>query len=118
MSGPEPTVTSALVALRGNLEDTLASLRIPAVTRAGSPAQIDRANIRHAVEAFLMGELSAEQLERWAEAVHSAQDVTLDPADEPFLTQALFELSTPELFGSMEEIAVEILGRDGGAGGR
>lgn len=117
MSGPEPTVTSALVALRGNLEDTLASLRIPAVTGAGSPVQIDRANIRHAVEAFLKGELSAEQLGRWAEAVHSAEDVTLDPADESFLSQALFELSTPELFGSMEEIAAEILERDGGGYG-
>lgn len=112
------SLLESLVAFTGNVEATLASLPTSALAGPRAPVQIDRANIRLAVEAFLKGELSADLLERWAEAVHGADDVVLDPADETFLSAALFELSTPELFGSMEEIVAGIRERDGGPSGR
>jgi hypothetical protein len=58
--------------------------------------------------------ISAGHLERWAELVHGSDDVTLDPADEEFLAGALFELSTPDLFGAMADIVAELRDRDGG----
>lgn len=116
MSGPldRRSLLESLVALTGNIEVTLASLRASAPSGPGASVQIDRANIRLAVEAFLNGEVSAHLLERWAEAIHGADDVVLDPADEAFLSDVLFELSTPELFGSMEEIVAGIRERDRG----
>lgn len=96
----------ALVSLAGNVEGTIDCLRTVAPTE--SSVLLDRANIRLAVEAFLKGELSADHLEQWAEAVHGADDVILDPSDRDLLADALFELSTPELFGTMEEIVDRI----------
>ncbi|MFT3887736.1 MAG: hypothetical protein QM713_06190 [Arachnia sp.] len=51
-------------------------------------------------------------LERWAEAVHSAEDIELDSSDHDFLSKALFELPTPELFDSMEEVVFRLRERD------
>ncbi len=51
-------------------------------------------------------------LERWAEVVHTEEDIEGDWADRDFLSQAIFELSTPELFGSMEEIVARLRERD------
>ena len=115
MNGPldRRSLLESLVALTGNIEAIFVSLRASALAASGSSVQIDRANVRHAIEAFLKGEISADLLERWAEAVHGADDVALEPADKAFLSEALFELSTPELFGSMEAIVAGIRERDG-----
>ena len=108
------SLLEALIALNRNIEVTLSSLQASQLGARDSSVQIDRGNIRLAIEAFLRGTVSADLLERWAEAVHGADDVVLDPADEAFLSDALFELSTPELFGSMEEIVAAIQERDRG----
>ncbi|HET6668394.1 MAG TPA: hypothetical protein VFG98_14045 [Intrasporangium sp.] len=52
---------------------------------------------------FVRGEVEAEQLELWAESLESREDVGLEPADE--LRQMLLELSTPELFGELADLA-------------
>ena len=77
----------------------------------GSSARLDRSTIHRALEAFARGDLSSTLLERWAETVHSADDIVVDSADQDFLTEALFELSTPELFGSMEDIVAGLRDR-------
>ncbi|WP_392507569.1 hypothetical protein ACF3NT_11555 [Naumannella halotolerans] len=107
------TLLKSLVTLAGDVEATLESLRTSGVAEpVRTLGQFDRTHVRHGVEAFLSGEVSADLLERWAEAVHSAEDVALDPSDEAFLADALFQLSTPELFGSMEAIVAAISERD------
>ena len=115
MSGPldRLSLLEALIGLSGNIELTLASLVTSAAPGNGPSVQLGRANVRHAMDAFLGGELSASLLERWAEAVHGAEEVVLDPADEAFLSDALFELSTPDLFGSMDEVVAHLRDRDG-----
>lgn len=110
------SLLESLISLTGDIEAALTNLRASAPTATGSSVQLDRASIRLATDAFLNGNLSMDLLERWAEAVHSADDVLLDPADEPFLSNALFELSTPELFGSLEEIVAGLRERDAGSG--
>lgn len=105
----------ALLALAPDLADALDALRRFDVL-ADDTSFLGRATVRLALDAFVQCELSAELLERWAEAVHSAEDVELDSADQEFLSEALFELSTPELFGSMEEIVAGLRDRDRGPG--
>jgi hypothetical protein len=108
---------ASLVGLTGNVQLTLDSLQSSVMSAIESPIQLDREDIRRAIDAFTSGELSAGVLEQWAEAVHGAEGVVLDPADEAFLADALFELSSPQIFGSMEEIVNGIRERDGGLRG-
>lgn len=104
----------ALLALVPDLDAAFEALGRFEPPASGSSVQLDRATVRLALDAFTRGDLSPAVLERWAEAVHSADDVELDSADQDFLSEALFELSTPELFGSMEEIVVRLRERDQG----
>ena len=101
----------ALLALAPDLEAALDALRGFAL-RAGESSVLDRAGVRLALGRFVRGEISGELLERWAEAVHSAEDIDLDATDQAFLSEALFQLSTPELFGPIEEIVSGLWERD------
>lgn len=105
----------ALLALTSDLEDALDAVRRFEMLDQ-TEFVLDRTALRRALEAFSKGELSAELLERWAEAVHTADDIELDPADREFLADALFELSTPEIFGAMGQIVADLRRRDRGAG--
>lgn len=106
----------ALLALVPDLDAAFDALRRFEAPPSGPSVQLDRATLRRALEAFSRGALSPRVLERWAEAVHSAEDVELDPSDQDFLSEALFELSTPELFGSLEEVVARLRERDRGSG--
>lgn len=94
----------ALVRLTGDIEANLTDLQTSASTVPHASVRLVRANLQRALDKFLSGSLSADLLERWAEAVHGVEDIELDPSDEKFLAGALFELSTPEFVGSMEQV--------------
>ncbi|SEB39309.1 hypothetical protein SAMN04489807_0436 [Microbacterium hydrocarbonoxydans] len=99
------------------------------VTWDGDPAQLTREllssppfvrsglvvlrlqDIDAAIRRFVSGRASAEDLADWAECVHTVEDIDLDDAARDLIAQALFELSTPELFGSMEDISTSLLRR-------
>ena len=108
----------ALLSLVPDLDAAISALGMFESPTSGSRARLDRATIRRALDAFRRGDLSSAVLERWAEAIHTADDVELDSTDQDFLSEALFELSTPELFGSMEEIVAGLRERDRGSGNR
>lgn len=106
------SLVESVIGLTGSFEADLAALATFGPAQAGSSVQVDRFSLRRALRAFEEGRLSADQMERWAEFVHGADDVTLDPTDEEFLSAAVFELSTPELFGSMSRIVADLRDRD------
>lgn len=56
---------------------------------------------RRALELFLQDDLTAGDLEAWAETVHSRDDIGLDSDAAEELAEFLYEVSTPELFGGM-----------------
>lgn len=102
----------SLIGLVGDVGATLSDLRASAPTQSRAVVQLGRDDVRFAADEFLAGRLSAENLVQWAEVLHSAEEVVLDPADEGYLADALFELSTPELFGPMEEVVADLRKRD------
>jgi hypothetical protein len=61
-------------------------------------------DLRRVLDSFDARILGESDLETWAEEVHGREDIELDPADRDLLADALFELSTPELFGAMPDI--------------
>jgi hypothetical protein len=94
----------ALLALAPDLDEAIDALRLFEPSTSGASVQLGRATVLRVLDAFTRGDLSPALLERWAEAVHSADDIELDSTDRDFLAEALFELSTPDLFGSMDDI--------------
>lgn len=102
----------ALLALAPDLDAAIDALGNYEPLTGGPPALLERATIRRALDAFSRGDLSPAGLERWAEAVHSADDVELESTDREFLSEALFALSTPALFGTMGEIVAKLRERD------
>ncbi len=65
-------------------------------------------DVRRALDGFDARTLTEAQLETWAEEIHGREDIELDPVDRDLLADALFELSTPELFGPMTEVVSEL----------
>ncbi len=50
---------------------------------------------------FLTGELSAESVERWANAIESREDIRVDSLHEDALRRVIFDLANPELAGAL-----------------
>jgi hypothetical protein len=65
-------------------------------------------NIGRALDQFEAKTLNEDDLVAWAEEIHTREDIELDPPDRQLLADALFELSTPELFGEMPDIVSEL----------
>ncbi|KMM45378.1 hypothetical protein CWIS_10745 [Cellulomonas sp. A375-1] len=103
-----------VIGLVGDLDANFAALAACGPAQPGAGVQVDRSLLRGVLDAFGKNAISAVQLERWAELAQGADDVTLDPADEEYLAAALFELSSPQLFGSMDEIVADLRRRDDG----
>ena len=98
-----------LLELGPGLESAVDEVSRLAPSLDGPPTVLSRVTVRAALDAFARGDLPAPLLERWAEALHTAEDVELASRDRVFLADALFQLSTPELFGPMEEIVAGLL---------
>lgn len=67
------------------------------------------ADVVAALESYALGEMGAEGLESWAEAIAGRDDVAMETKAAENLTQALFELSSPELFGPVASTAPRLL---------
>lgn len=61
--------------------------------------ELGMADVLAALESHRRGELDEHDLESWAEALAGRDDVGMRAAQAGVLTEALFELSSPELFG-------------------
>ena len=70
-------------------------------------------DLRRALDHFDQGALDEAGLVAWAEEVHGREDVELYPGDRDLLAAALFELSTPELFGPIADVINKIRQRLG-----
>jgi hypothetical protein len=63
------------------------------------------------LESFLAGVIDAHEIEVWAEAVQGRDDIGMREPDSELLGEALFELSTPELFGTANTTVPALLER-------
>jgi hypothetical protein len=68
-------------------------------------------DLARALTRFEAGSLDETDLSDWAEALQGREDVALDPPTRELLSEALYELSTPELFGPMSEVVNTVRSR-------
>ncbi|MFJ2370433.1 hypothetical protein [Microbacterium sp. NPDC087665] len=98
----------ALIALQGPVPQLLTDAHTYDL-EPGALVDLTLADVRRALALYASKDVSARELEDWAEAIHTAEDIELDETHRAELAQILFELSTPALFGGMAE-AVESIG--------
>lgn len=58
-------------------------------------------DITAAIDRFLAGQIDAGQLTEWADRCECRETVEYDPGHENTISQALFELATPEINGEL-----------------
>jgi hypothetical protein len=85
----------ALVDWRGALNDLRASLQNFPWDCEHALVILRPDHICRAIERFLKDEVSAMDLEEWAEAVEGREDVGYFESQSEIISEALFQLSTP-----------------------
>lgn len=93
-----------LVQLRPSLAVAMSAVAGATAFEDGPAVVLRRTDLLKAIELHASGQLTDQDLEDWAEAIHGAEEIELDDADRAVLSQAVFELSTPELFGDMSDL--------------
>ncbi|WP_369745162.1 hypothetical protein [Paenarthrobacter sp. AMU7] len=97
-----------LIRLRRPLRESSAQLLMFEWSSQEELATAFAQDIGHALDEFWAGKISADDLCAWAEELQGREDIALDPEDRDFLADALFQLSTPELCGPADEVAVAL----------
>ncbi|WP_163163584.1 hypothetical protein [Arthrobacter sp. Alg241-R88] len=98
----------------GSVLERLSKIQAPGETK---PVILTLRGLRQVLDLHAAGCLDDESIERWAEAVHTLDDIELADVERAFLAEALFELSSPELFGPISQIVSELRMKVKGSGG-
>jgi hypothetical protein len=91
------TILVDLLSLRIPLDEAIAAVRALPWDSADELAVLDRAAARSALHRYRSGELTAENLEAWAEAIEGRDDVGFEPGHEEALSEFVFETANPSL---------------------
>lgn len=79
----------------------------------GLPFELKRAHIIHVLKRYLVGELNADEVGRWANMLEGRDDICFESGSEGRLDRAIYELANPYLTAPLDEMRannlVEIL---------
>lgn len=87
-----------LVRLRRPLDDALAELRRFPWDSDEELVELGPTELRHALNRYLAGDLTAEGLEDWANAIEGRDDIAFTPQD---IIDLITELANPLLYRSL-----------------
>lgn len=93
-----------LVELRGSVSDALVHVSEFKWEVDGDVVILTVRDLSRALDGYSAGLVDETSLCDWAETAQGRDDIVLDAGDRDLLADALFELSTPELFGDMAEV--------------
>ena len=99
-------VLKDLVAMRRPLDDALQAVRALPWDSDRDLVVVGPSEVALLLTRFLQSEVTAADVERWADALESREDVTVDPA---LPGDIMFALATPELEGSLTTTRAEEL---------
>jgi hypothetical protein len=72
--------------------------------------ELNRGHIRNALERYLRGDMTPEQVENWANTIEGRDDIDLGSTPDPILEDVIHELANPTLTEILtERRAVELL---------
>jgi hypothetical protein len=90
-------ILTDLIELRVPLSDGVAAVRTLPWDSAVDLVVIARSHLIRLLQRYLDGSLSAAEIDAWANAVESREDIGLDARDEATLHRFIFELANPSL---------------------
>lgn len=102
---------NALVEHRPTPQDAIEALQGSESNIAQDAVVLRVKHVEAMVALFERGETDEATVITWATAIISAGDIALEARNDELLAQALFELSTPRLFGSMSEVVASLRAR-------
>lgn len=97
-----------LIQLRCPLNESLARLAAFIWSYQEDLAAVEVRDISHALDEFEAGRIGADELSVWAEEVQVREDIGVDSSGHDFIADALFQLSTPEICGPANEVALAL----------
>ena len=78
------------------LADVLAQLaKFEPPQSSGAVVQLERSHLQRALNLFLEGKLSAEDVESWASVIEASRDVKSQAKDEDVLRRAIHQMANP-----------------------
>jgi hypothetical protein len=83
------------------LEDTLVLLRAYGWDSGGELVMLTAVDVINLLDRFFAGELSAIQVQHWAELLELRDDIGFEPRWAEHLALAIRQLATPEVFGAI-----------------
>ena len=63
----------------------------------GIPLTMTRRHLRDVIERYMKGEISAQDIEDWANLIEGREDMTFESRDDNLLSEIVYELANPEL---------------------
>jgi hypothetical protein len=87
----------ALVRFEGSFAALQDSLRDLPYDYRGSPVVLTSAHVAHALRRCLNDEVTATELEAWAELIQGRPGIEYEPGQQETLANILFKLSTPDI---------------------
>ena len=97
-----------LIQLRRPLNESLVRLAAYVWSSQEDLATVKARDIAHALDEFRAGRIGADELAAWAEEVQGREDIGVDFSERDFIADALFQLSTPEICGPANEVALTL----------
>jgi hypothetical protein len=86
-----------LTRLRGSVEEARQRLRSFGWDSAPNLVTLSPATVIDVLGRYLSGDLTAEQIEQWADAIEVRVDIAFPPLFETVMKELFFELAHPEI---------------------
>ncbi len=86
-----------LIHLRGSVADTLKRLRVFDWDSARNLVTLSPATVIEVLERYLSGDVTAEEIEKWADGIEVREDIAFPPLFDTVMKELFFELANPEI---------------------
>jgi hypothetical protein len=104
MSTPHRSALAELLCFEQSLTQVQQQLQEFPYDYAGKPVVLTKTHLTSALQRCIKGEITAEDLENWAELLVGRPGIALETGSESKLEAVLFQMSTPEINAPLSAI--------------
>lgn len=91
-----------LLMLEKSLEEIAAQLKALEWDFIGDGVELQREHLRAVLHRFLESEISAQEVEQWANLIEGREDICFEVGSEEQIEPVLYELANPELTQALD----------------
>lgn len=98
-----------LFALSSPLVHIMSQLAMLGWDYTGAPVQLSKDNIASILRRYLAGELSAQEVEAWAECVEGRDDISAAPSEQAHIDTLIYRLANPALTHPLDHAQAKLM---------